>query len=147
MNWGVEFHLEPLLAAIVGSFMVNNYSRHRLEFVKIIQEVGPTVYVVFFTLTGASLSIDLLLQAWSVAIVLFAVRLVALFLGGMVGGYFGGDPVRHNLIAWMPYVTQAGVGLGLAMLVAQEYPAWGGQFATVIIAVIVLNQVAGPPLF
>ncbi len=47
----------------------------------------------------------------------------------------------------MPYVTQAGVGLGLAIEVSSEFPLWGGEFATIVIAVIVLNQFAGPPLF
>jgi Trk K+ transport system NAD-binding subunit len=47
----------------------------------------------------------------------------------------------------MPYVTQAGVGLGLAIEVSAEFPLWGTEFATIVIAVIVLNQFAGPPLF
>jgi Trk K+ transport system NAD-binding subunit len=47
----------------------------------------------------------------------------------------------------MPYVTQAGVGVGLATIIATEYPGWGGEFATVMISVIVLNQIIGPPFF
>lgn len=47
----------------------------------------------------------------------------------------------------MPYVTQAGVGVGLATIIATEYPGWGAEFATVMISVIVLNQIVGPPLF
>lgn len=47
----------------------------------------------------------------------------------------------------MCFITQAGVGLGLAKQVSNLFPGWGGILATVIIAVIVLNQVAGPPFF
>jgi Trk K+ transport system NAD-binding subunit len=47
----------------------------------------------------------------------------------------------------MPYVTQAGVGVGLATIIATEYAGWGTEFATIMIAVIVLNQIVGPPLF
>ena len=47
----------------------------------------------------------------------------------------------------MPYITQAGVALGLATIIAVEFPEWGPEFATVIIAVIVVNQFLGPPLF
>jgi Trk K+ transport system NAD-binding subunit len=47
----------------------------------------------------------------------------------------------------MPYVTQAGVGVGLATIIAVEYPGWGEAFATIMISVIVLNQLVGPPLF
>jgi Trk K+ transport system NAD-binding subunit len=47
----------------------------------------------------------------------------------------------------MPYVTQAGVSLGLTAAVVGEFAGWGTEFATIIIAVIVLNQLIGPPLF
>ena len=40
----------------------------------------------------------------------------------------------------MPYVTQAGVGLGLAIEVGGEFSDWGAEFSTLVIAVIVLNQ-------
>ena len=45
------------------------------------------------------------------------------------------------------YITQAGVGLGLAKEVVVEFPEWGTAFATIIISVIVVNQIVGPPFF
>ena len=68
-------------------------------------------------------------------------------IAGFVGGGLAGDPKEFNRIGWMPYVTQAGVGLGLATVIAAKYPEWGPEFATIIISVIVLNQIVGPPLF
>jgi len=47
----------------------------------------------------------------------------------------------------MSYITQAGVGLGLAKEVVVEFPEWGTAFATIIISVIVVNQIVGPPFF
>ena len=55
--------------------------------------------------------------------------------------------MRHNRISWMAYITQAGVGLGLAKEVVVEFPEWGAAFATIIISVIVANQIVGPPFF
>ncbi len=55
--------------------------------------------------------------------------------------------MRFNRVAWMGYITQAGIGLGLAKEVMVEFPIWGAEFSTLIIAVIVLNQIVGPPLF
>jgi len=142
-----EIYIEPLLICIISSFMVTNYTKYRPEFLKILNDTGPLIYVVFFTLTGASLSLDILARVWLVALALFAVRLVALVIGAFVGGALGGDPMRYNRIGWMPYVTQAGVGVGLATVVAGEFSEWGPEFFTIIIAVIVLNQLVGPPLF
>jgi len=70
-----------------------------------------------------------------------------MIIGSLVGGTLGGDSGLFRRIGWMPYVTQAGVGLGLATIVANSFPAWGNEFATIVIAVIVLNQFVGPPLF
>ena len=47
----------------------------------------------------------------------------------------------------MAYITQAGVGLGLAKEVANEFPLLGNDFATLMVAVIVISQLTGPPFF
>jgi Trk K+ transport system NAD-binding subunit len=47
----------------------------------------------------------------------------------------------------MPYLTQAGVALGLATIISEEFPVWGHEFETIVIAIIVINQLIGPPLF
>ncbi len=146
-EFGKDFHLEPLLICIIGSFYVTNYSRFRYEFLKILEEVGPLIYIAFFTLTGASVSLDILPKVIGVALILFSVRLITMIIGSFVGGSLGGESGLFRRIGWMPYVTQAGVGLGLATIVANSFPVWGNEFSTIVIAVIVLNQFVGPPLF
>ncbi len=142
-----ELFLEPLLICMIGSFVLVNYSIYRSDFLKIIHDVGPPVYVAFFTLTGASLALDILAKTWPITLALFFVRLGSIFLGSFSGGMLAGDPIKHNRVSWMAYVTQAGVGLGLAKEVAGEFSEWGAAFATIIISVIVLNQIVGPPFF
>ena len=147
-DWlGHEVYLEPLLICIIGSFWITNYSRARGIFHEILESTGPYIYVIFFTLTGASMSLDVLGEVWGIALILFGVRLASMVIAGFVGGYLGGDPKEFRAINWMPYVTQAGVGLGLAIVIADTYPDWGKEFATIVIGVIVLNQLVGPPLF
>ncbi|MBI1287480.1 MAG: potassium transporter TrkA [Flavobacteriales bacterium] len=144
---GHEVFIEPLLICIIASFVVANFSKYRLDFHAVIEEVGPYVYVGFFTLTGLSLSFDRLISVWEIAVVLFAVRLGSIIIGSLVGGALARDSWKFNLLGWMPYVTQAGVGIGLATIVAVEFTQWGEEFLTLVIGVIVINQVIGPPLF
>jgi Trk K+ transport system NAD-binding subunit/Kef-type K+ transport system membrane component KefB len=146
-NWPFEVLLEPLLICMLGSFFVINFSHCRDDFMRILHDAGPPIYIAFFTLTGASLALDVLATTWSIALILFFVRLVSIFLGAFLSGTIAGDPSHYNRISWMVYLTQAGVGLGLAKEVAVEFPEWGTAFATIIIAVIVLNQLVGPPFF
>ncbi len=144
---GVALVPEPLLAGLLAAFLLVNKTPLRDEFVRLLEALSPAVYIAFFTLTGASLALDVLLAAWPVALALFAVRLVGVFLGSFAGGLVAGDPLRLNAISWMAFITQAGVALGLAKKVADAFPAFGEAFATVVVALVVLNQVVGPPLF
>ncbi len=142
-----EVILEPLLMTIIGSFVLTNYSKHRIEFREILEEISPTIYIIFFTLTGASLSFQTLMNVFGIAVALFFLRLFTMFLGGIFGVTVVKDPKKYTFIAWMPYLTQAGVALGLATIISEEFSVWGHEFETIIIAIIVLNQLVGPPLF
>lgn len=142
-----EFTLEPLLICIIGSFVLTNYSKHRIEFSETLKEISPLIYIIFFTLTGASLSVQTLMSVFGIAVGFFFLRLITMFFGGVVGVYAAKDKKSFALIAWMPYLTQAGVALGLATIISHEFPDWGHQFETIIIAIIVINQLVGPPLF
>ncbi len=147
IHLGFEIMFEPMLACMIGSFIAANFSPYRTELMKVLHDIGPLVYVVFFTLTGASLQLDVLSQCWVAVLTLFAVRAAGIFAGAFAGGLLAGEPMKHNRIAWMAYITQAGVGLGLAKHVSVEFPQWGPIFTTLIIAVIVINLIVGPPLF
>jgi Trk K+ transport system NAD-binding subunit/Kef-type K+ transport system membrane component KefB len=144
---GHEFYIEPLLICIFASFFITNYSTVRPEFQKVLHETGPVIYIAFFTLTGASLSIDVLLTVYGIAFVLFGIRLLGTMTGSFIGGALAGDSWKSIKIGWMPFITQAGVGLGLATLIAVQFPGWGSEFSTLMIAVIVINQLVGPPIF
>ena len=145
--FGQDVLLEPLLICMIAGFFVANATSHRGEFHRLLDRSSPSVFIVFFTLAGASMSLEVLARTWQVALALFAARVVAIVVGATLGGLIAGEPLRQSRVLWMSFVTQAGVGLSLAKEVAVEFPAWGQALATIIIAVIVLNQLVGPPLF
>ncbi len=142
-----EIILEPLLISIIASFVLTNYSKHRIEFAELLEEISPTIYIVFFTLVGASLSMQTLMSVFGIAVALFFLRLTSMYFGGVFGIIMAKDDKKFMHIAWMPYLTQAGVALGLATVISHEFPEWGAQFETIVIAMIVINQLVGPPLF
>lgn len=144
---GHDVLVEPLLMCMIAGLYVTNATPFRHDFQRLLDRNAPTIFLVFFTLAGASMSLQVLARTWQVALALFAVRLVAIMIGAFLGGVLAGEPVRESRLLWMSFITQAGVGLGLAKEVALEFPDWGQGLATIIIAVIVLNQLLGPPLF
>lgn len=142
-----EIHIEPLLVCITISFVIVNYTALRIEFQAAVEKVGPAIYAAFFTLAGAMMSLDILADTWKIALLFFAIRLIGMIGGAWLGGTIAGDPKIFKRIGWMPYVTQAGVSLALVIVVATSFPKWGNELATIIIAVIIINQLVGPPLF
>ncbi len=139
--------LEPLLGCMLAGFITANFTAYRTELLKVLHDVAPVVYTAFFTLTGISIQLDVLSQCWTIALALFLFRMAGNFIGAFGGSLAAGEPGKISRVSWMCYITQAGVGLGLAKQVANQFPGWGEVLATLIIAVIVLNQIAGPPFF
>ncbi|MED5579330.1 MAG: cation:proton antiporter [Nitrospinota bacterium] len=146
-HFSFELFLEPLLICMIAGLWVTNRSQYKDEFSRMLNEVGPAVYLLFFTLIGASLKLSTLVSVWPIALALFVIRIAAIFVGSFTGGMIAGDPIRYSRVSWMAYITQAGIGMGLATKVSVEFPGWGQEFATLMIGIIVLNQIVGPSFF
>ena len=142
-----ELSFEPLLICMVASFWLANRTTYRDELRHLLHRVEIPIFVIFFTLIGESLDIGIIATILPVTVLIFAARLLALLVGGYIGGTLAGDPPQFNRLTWMAYITQAGVGLGLANEAATEFPQLGNDFTTLMVAVIVLSQLAGPPFF
>ncbi|MDJ0757474.1 MAG: cation:proton antiporter [Ardenticatenaceae bacterium] len=139
-----ELHIEPLLVAMIGGFYVTNYTPFRNLFEHLLHKIGPAVYVAFFALTGVGIKLDILLDTWPIALALFVVRFLAVNLGGFVGSQMVGENSKFKQNIGLAMITQAGIALGLAREVAVEFPSLGDAFATMVISVVVINEVVGP---
>lgn len=146
-HFGESLHLEPLIICMSAGFSVRNLGMGGAIFVESLERVSLPVFVLFFSLAGASLDLGALVLTWPLALCLAVVRASAIGLATWTGGTLSGDPARHNRTAWMAYLTQAGVAIGLAQLAMREFPAIGTYLTTVVLAVIALNQVVGPITF
>ncbi len=142
---GVKLRVEALLVAMLTGFTVTNISRARDQFDGILHDIGPWVYVAFFTLTGVGLKLDILLSTLWVAAALFAVRMAAIYIGALSGTAVANEPPSFRRLAGLGLITQAGIALGLAREVSTQFPnTLGSDFATLIISVVVLNEIFGP---
>jgi len=141
-----SLHFEALLSGIIASFYITNFSKYRMYLEKLLEDYGKYVYVVFFTFIGSSLAIDVLIKYWAIAFLLFGIRLFAIIIASVIGSLAIKKSFKEALLSWPPYITQAGISLGLVTIVATHFIGFGDEFAAIIIAVIVINQFVGPPL-
>ncbi|GAB4366248.1 MAG: hypothetical protein Kow0042_05990 [Calditrichia bacterium] len=149
---GIEFssllHLEVILIFIVAGFVVQNFSDKGAGLIEAIEAGSLPVYVIFFAIAGASLNLPVFLSNWSLALLIVGLRLLTTFQGTYLGGKLTGAGREIQHFGWMGFIGQAGLTLGLAMLVRQNLPGTIGiNISTLIIASVAINQIIGPVLF
>ncbi len=140
-------HFEIILAALAAGLVVENVAPPEGDNLRIAIERGALpVLIVFFAAAGVSLQLDVLAVVGPTALLVAAARF-ALIRGITAwvvrGAALAETPVR---LVWMGLISQAGVTLGLATIVATEFPGWGAQVRTLIVALTGLHILIGPIL-
>jgi len=138
---------DALLTFMVAGFVVRNLSNQGQKFIHYIEQTGTVVYVVFFAIAGADLDVPLLRALWPVALVLAGARASATWVGSRVASSVARDPPTLRKWAWAGLVSQAGLTIGLSLVVAREFPAIGAEFRSLAIATVAMNEMIGPILF
>ncbi len=147
VSLGEQFHLEYILIAMAAGFYVQNFSRQGPALLRALEANSLPVYALFFAVAGAELRLDVLQAVWAFALVIIVVRALGYVASTKVGARLAGDsgPVARH--AWMGFLSQAGVTLGIANIVRDRFDVWGADVATVIIAMIAVHELIGPPIF
>jgi Kef-type K+ transport system membrane component KefB len=138
---------DVLLTFMVAGFVVQNLSKQGQRFLEAIAATGSLVYVVFFATAGAHLDVPLLRKLWPVALLLAGGRAVATWLASRVAARAAGDPPVVRRWGWSGLISQAGLTLGLSVLVERAFPSFGTGFRSLAIATVALNEMVGPVLF
>ncbi len=144
---GEVLQLEDILIAMAAGFYVQNFSRQGRRLLHALEANSLPVYALFFAIAGADLDIGVLESVWGIATAIIAARLFSAWLSTYLGARIVGDPSPIRRYAWMGFLAQAGITLGIATRVRDSFPVWGDPVATIIIATIVVNQLIGPPAF
>ena len=145
---GTLQQFEPLLAAVAAGLVIENLSIAQGDALKTAVQRGATpVLVIFFVAIGSSLRLDALAVVGTVALALSVGRLVQLQLGIKAGAALAGSEPETTRYLWTGLISQAGITLGFASVVAAEFPAWGRNLQTLAVALIAIHELVGPLLF
>jgi Kef-type K+ transport system membrane component KefB len=142
-------HVETLLMLLTAGFVAENVSERATgeAFRSAMERSAAPVFVVFFALAGASMALPDLASLWPLVIPIVVVRLLAIWAGTWLGARWGRASPPERRYVWLGLVSQAGVAIGLATIVAEVYPERGAQIRTLFLAVMAVNQILGPILF
>ncbi len=140
-------HVDSLLAFLAAGFVVTNMSDQGPKLLHSIEQTGSVVFVVFFATAGAHLDIPLLKRLWPVAVGLCGSRALFTVIAGQISSRISADPPILKRWGWSSLVSQAGLALGLSVVIAKAFPGFGDGFRNLAIAAVAINEMIGPVLF
>ncbi len=140
-----------LTSMVMGLTVVNREPEHGKRIRFTIEQAGPVIYVLFFTLVGARFQLSLLPTMGLLGIAYVLLRSIGKFSGAWLGGTLGrAEPtVRDNI--GLGLLTQGGVAIGLALNCQCRFAELGPEgdaLGTLVLAVITATtfivEIIGP---
>lgn len=138
-------HLEVLLLGLTAGFTLENVLPVRgHDFVESLEQASLPIYALFFSLAGAGVHLEALAGLWHWALLLIAVRAFGLWLGTDLGARLGRSGESVRTWAWMGFISQAGVTLGMVTILERSFPTWGAELKTLFVAMVAVHELVGP---
>lgn len=134
----------PLLTNILMGATLVNLKKNSKRVFGAVNDFAPVVYVLFFTLAGASLDLGILVSVGALGIAYVMARAGGKIFGAYVGAKSvkADEAVRKYLgLALLP---QGGISIGLSVLVRQQLPEYSVAITTIIMFSILIYEVSGP---
>jgi Kef-type K+ transport system membrane component KefB len=140
-----RLHAETLLAFLVAGFVVQNFSRHGHTLIEAFERISLPVFVIYFTSQAAALDLISVTKYLPLTLMLVAVRVGLFWWGiGVAARRVGVDDTLRGHLQ-VSFLSQGGVDLVLAGIIADSIPGWGVEVQTVTVATILFYIVGGPP--
>lgn len=141
-------HVETLLTLLVAGFVAENAGGGRgAELRHAMERAAAPVFVVFFALAGAKIDPRSVIPLLPIVVPVVLVRMASIWGGMQLGGKWARLSPQITGNAWLGLVSQAGVAIGLATVVAEVYPSRGGPLRALLMATIAINETIGPIMF
>jgi Kef-type K+ transport system membrane component KefB len=148
-------HLSLILTnMILGLVVVNSQSQTLVEKIRgELTEIMPLLFILFFVLAGANLHISLLPSLGLVGLVYILTRAAGLMGGAWVGATVSRSEPKIRKYLGLGILSQAGVAIGLSLIVKQDFTplsAHGASIGTMVITTItatsIIFEIVGPIL-
>ncbi len=135
----------------MGVVVANVRGDNSLYVRRVVERLGPVIYMLFFALVGARLQIALLPAMGVLGIVYLSLRSAGKLGGAWLGSLLGGAAPQVRNYLGFGLLSQAGVAIGLALSIAHRFDGYGetgAQLGAAVINVITATtfvvQIIGP---
>lgn len=134
----------PLLTCImIGATLVNMLHKSKRVFDSVSDFVSP-VYVLFFTLAGASLDLSIFATVGLMGLGYILARASGKILGAWIGAKWVKAHESVTKYLGLALLPQGGISIGLIVLVRQHLPEYAMPISTIIMFSVLIYEVSGP---
>lgn len=139
------FHLSLILTNMTAGILIINTQRHNLieSMHKELTNVIPLLFILFFTLAGTSLRIGVLPSLGFLGIAYILARSAGLIGGSRLGALFGKVSKNVRNYIGLGILSQAGVAIGLSLIVKQDFGGLGKVVETTGTALVTSGDQIG----
>ena len=130
---------------MMGAILVN-FMRNSNRVFNLINEFSPPIYLLFFTIAGASLDLSILATVGALGVGYILARSGGKILGATIGAKMVNAPKKVVNNLGISLLTQGGISIGLSIIVAKELPQYSDSIITVILFSVLVFEIMGPIL-
>lgn len=133
-----------LIAGMTAGAMIVNFAQHHSRAFHEIEHIQWPFMILFFILAGASLDVSALSKVGLTGLGYIFLRILSRIVGSWIGAVIGGAPPEQRPWFGIALLPQAGVAVGIALIAADEFPAYAEAVLTVTIGTTVVFELLGP---
>lgn len=138
--------LSSLLTCMaLGATLVNVFAESRSIFT-LADTITPPIFLMFFVVSGAQLDITVIPKIGLIGLVYLLARAAGKILGAWGGASIVKAPATVRKYLGITLIPQAGVAIGLSLLIFKTYPDIGVQIKTVVLCATFVYEIFGPVL-
>ncbi len=144
----ITLHLSLILTSMVMGFVFVNTCREALvkSVLRQIQVTIPFMFILFFCLAGAHMKLSSLPELGMIGVLYIISRSSGLILGAALGGMIGKVEKKIKKYIGMGILSQAGVAIGLSLIVRHDLSEIGTPHAD-FISISVLATITATCIF
>jgi Kef-type K+ transport system membrane component KefB len=144
---GRRVHLDPLLLMLAAGMFVENVSRKGHALRRAYEDASLPVYILFFTVAGASIHLGSIPMLVVPTLALVLTRGFGLYFGTSLAARLADAPQAVRTYGGFGLLPQAGLAIALSLLFARTFPDFGEDASALTLGIVAINELVAPALF
>lgn len=140
----IKLGLSSLLTCCTLGGVIANISKNKTKIFETVEDLSAHIYLLFFTLSGMSLDLNVIKGLGIVGIIYIIARALGKIAGASLGSFITKSEPKIKKYLGFGLLPQAGVAIGLASLTATRFPTMGVEIMNLIMAAVFVYELIGP---